>query len=162
MTTSGIEKTLQFFNSPWRIKFFYLTQLPTMWFYGVRVKSVSPERTEVTIRFNWRTKNPFRSIYAGALFSAGELTTGLLAFLPIASEPEKVSMLCAAADVQYLKKAVGLITYTCEDGAAIQATVQKAKETMEGQTVRSTAVAKNEQGDVVATLSFVWTFKARG
>ena len=156
-----MDKVLKFFNSPLRIKIFYLTKLPTMWFYGVRVKSVTKERSEVTIRLNWRTKNPFRSIYAGALFSAGELATGLLAFLPIAAEPHKVSMLCAEAEVQYIKKAVGKITYTCEDGTAILATVQKAKESDEGQTVRSTAIAKNERGEVVARLSFVWTFKAR-
>lgn len=162
MATPTIEKALKFFNSSWRIKGFYLTKLPTMWFYGVRVKSVTEERAEVTVRLNWRTKNPFRSIYAGALFSAGEITTGLLAFLPIALEPHKVSMLCAEANVEYVKKAVGTITFTCEDGAAILATVQKAKDTMEGQTIRSTAIAKNEEGVVVAKLSFTWSFKARG
>jgi hypothetical protein len=71
-------------------------------------------------------------------------------------------MLVTGMEAEYVKKATGTIVFTCEDGAAIEATVLRAIETGEGQTFRATSVGVQEDtGMVVSKMYFTWSFKAK-
>ena len=73
------KKQLKELRTPWKLWLYFFKHLPSVLFFGVRLKSLTPYKTEVTVPFKWRTQNPFRSIYAGAQFAAAELSAGLMA-----------------------------------------------------------------------------------
>lgn len=152
---------LKNFNNPLKMRLYFLQKLPSLFFWGVRIKSVTPERGQTRIPFTWRTQNPFRSTYFAAQNGAAELSTGMLALLALSDQPP-CSMLVVSMEATFVKKATSWVTFTCEEGAAIQATVQKAVDTGEAQsiTVNSIGVQENT-GAVVAKMSFTWSFKRK-
>ena len=66
---------------------------------------------------------------------AAELTTGALVMSKIRTSGKKVSMLVANNNASFTKKATGRITFTCDQGVAIDEAIAKAIATGEGQTV---------------------------
>ncbi|MBK9014981.1 MAG: DUF4442 domain-containing protein [Saprospiraceae bacterium] len=128
---------------------------------GISVKRASVESTEVTIPYNWRTRNPFKSIYFAALAGTGELSTGVMANLARMSGGD-VSMLVLEQRAEFLKKASSTITFTCEDGAKVFETVKSAVDTNQPQTLTMLGTGRNDQGEVVARVFITWTFKLRG
>jgi hypothetical protein len=70
-------------------------------------------------------------------------------------------MLVVRVDSQYIKKATGLILFTCEDGDKIEAAIESTIQTGEGTGVITRSVGKNEKGEVVAEFHITWSFKAK-
>lgn len=145
----------------WKVRLYLLQHLPTAFWWGLKVKSCSPYRTEVEIPFNWRTQNPFKSIYFAALAGAGELSSGLMAGLVIRNINQKISMLVTNVEVDFLKKANAVTTFTCDEGIKIIEGIEKAIETKEGVevTLNSTGIKKN--GEVVAKFRITWSFRVK-
>jgi len=146
-------------NTPWKMRLYFLQRLPSLWFWGVRVKHCDAEQAQVTLPFNWRSQNPFRSTYFAALCGAGELSTGLLSLIAIGER--KVSMLVVHLEMEFVKKATDLTTFTCTEGSKIQQAVRRAIELNEPQTVKVTSVGTNEAGETVAKMTLSWSFKAK-
>ena len=138
-----------------------LSQLPSAFFAGLRIANLSTESAAITVRYKWFNKNPFRSMYMGILTMAAEISTGLLCMGALYKRNPAVSMLVVKNEAAYSKKAVGKITFTCNDGVAANAAVEKAIETGEGTTVDCLTIGKDEAGDEVARFIFTWSFKAR-
>jgi hypothetical protein len=126
----------------------------------VRIKKVSTQRAEVTIPFGWRTQNPFRSTYFAALCGAAELSTGVLALVGTAGRG-RVSMLVVQVEAQYFKKADATVTFTCEQGAEIIATINRAIATGEGQQFTATSVGTLPNGEAACQMRITWSFKAK-
>lgn len=154
------QKYLQDLRSAWKLKLYFLKNLPTAWWWGFQVKSANLERTEVAIPYNWRTQNPFRSIYFAALAGAGELSTGILANLARMSGGD-ISMLVLEQRAEFLKKASSEIIFTCEDGENVFQAVSAAVATLQPQTVTMLGTGRNTSGEVVARIYITWTFKLR-
>ena len=152
---------LQNVNNPFKMKWYFLQKLPSLFFWGVQIKSVTSERGQTRIPFRWQTQNPFRSTYFAAQCGAAELSTGMLALTAL-SDQAPCSMLIVGMEATFVKKATSWVTFTCEEGAAIQACIQKAIETSEPQsiTVTSTGV-QEDNGAVVAKMAFTWSFKRK-
>ncbi len=146
--------------SPWKLNLYFLKNLPSALWWGLRVRAISAEQAEVTIPFNWRTQNPFRSIYFAALAGAGELATGVLANLHRLDQPSH-SMLVIDFRAEFVKKAVGTITFTCTDGAKVRQTIARAMKSGQGETVEMCSVGRNSDGEVVARVFITWSFKRR-
>ena len=138
-----------------------LTRLPSAWFAGLRIESLSAEEAVVSVRYKWFNKNPFRSIYVAVLSMPSEVSTGILCMGALYNRNPAVSMLVVKSDGQYYKKAVGKILFTCSDGKAINDAVEQAITTGESTTINCYTVGKNEQGEVVADFHFTWSFKVR-
>ncbi len=151
---------LQSIQSPWKLRLYFLKNLPSALWWGLRLKSASPERTEVTIPYSWRTRNPFQSIYFAALAGAGELSTGILATLARMSGGD-VSMLVLEQRAEFVKKASSTITFTCEDGQKVFETVKAAVSTRQPQTLTMLGTGRNAEGEVIARVYITWTFKLR-
>ena len=66
-----------------------------------------------------------------------------------------------ARQVVFVKKATGIILFTCEDGLAIQTAIKEAIATGEGKTIICKSMGKNEAGESVAEFNFTWSFKAK-
>lgn len=92
---------------------------------------------------------------------AAELTTGAIVMAKIAESGKKISMLVTTNNATFTKKATGKITFVCNDGALIDAALQKTIETGEGQTLWMQSVGTNTDGVVVSTFNFEWSVKLK-
>ncbi len=146
---------------PVKFRLFLLMKLPSAFFCGVRVESISKEKAEVTVPYKWLSQNPFKSTYFACLAMAAEMSTGLLAMANTYKSQPTISMLVTGLQAAYHKKAVGITTFTCEDGNAISDAVAAAIQSGEGKTVRATSVGRNDTGEIVAEFFIEWSFKAK-
>ncbi len=147
-------------NNKWKMWFFYLCNLPSAWFWGIRIKSADRDTGVVTLPYSWFSKNPFRSIYFAAQAGAAELSTGLLGLITVDDKPP-MSMLITGVEAKFVKKADSLTTFTCDEGKQIREAVDRAIETGEGQKVTVTSTGIDSSGDVVSLFKFTWSFKAK-
>ncbi|HEX8327959.1 MAG TPA: DUF4442 domain-containing protein [Hymenobacter sp.] len=146
--------------SPTKLRLFMLRKLPMAWLAGLRLTELTAEGAAVSIRLKYLTQNPFRSIYFACLAMAAELASGMQAMMHVqAGGP--VSMLVVNMQGNFTKKAVGLIVFTCPDGAAIAQAIAESRATGEGRTVDCTSTGTDEAGDVVAVFRFTWSFRAK-
>lgn len=146
--------------SPLKLRLFLLRKLPMAALAGLRLRALTPTAATVTVRLKYLTQNPFRSIYFACLAMAAELASGLQAMLHVqAGGP--VSMLVTGLEATFTKKAVGLIAFTCPDGAAIAQAVAESRATGDGRTVVATSTGVDEAGDVVAVFRVTWSFRAK-
>lgn len=146
--------------SPARLRLFLLRKLPMAWLAGLRLRDLTPTQATVTIPFKYLTQNPFRSIYFACLAMAAELASGIQAMMHT-SGGAPVSMLVTGLTAEFTKKAVGLVAFTCPDGAAIAEAVAESRATGEGRTVVCTSTGVDEAGDVVAVFRVTWSFRAK-
>lgn len=119
------------------------------------------EHCVASVPFKRLTQNPFRSTYFACLSMAAELSTGALAMAHLYKRQPPVSMLVVKVESEYYKKATGTTLFNCEDGDAIERTIEQAVKTGEAQTIRARSVGKNNQDDVVAEFFVTWSFKIR-
>lgn len=146
--------------TPWKLRLFMLRQLPMAWLAGLRLRELTPERAVVTIPFKYLTQNPFRSIYFACLAMAAELASGIQAMMHVqAGTP--ASMLVVGLEAEFMKKAAGLITFTCPDGPQIAQALAESHATGEGRAVLCTSTGVDSAGDVVAVFRIRWSFKAK-
>ena len=147
--------------SPWKLRLYMLAKLPMGFLAGLRVVAFDERRAAVTIRYGYLTKNPFRSLYFACLAMAAELASGVQGLVRTA-DGSPVAMLVVGLEGTFTKKAVGRITFTCEDGEAIAQAVADTRADGEPRTVPCTSTGRDEQGDEVAVFKVVWSFKAKG
>ncbi len=159
-TAPSVVNFVRDLNTSWKMKLYFLTKLPSLLFWGVRIKNIDPYRSQVTIPFSWRSQNPFRSTYFAALAGAAELSTGMLASIALKGRG-RISMLITGLEAQYTKKATSLVTFTCAEGQQILNTVQEAIDTGEGRAVTVTSIGHNAEGMEVAQFKFTWSFKVK-
>jgi hypothetical protein len=146
---------------PRKINSFLLFKLPSAFFCGVRLKSITKEEAVVTVKHRWINQNPFNSMYFAVQAMAAELSTGALVMQAIQASNENISMLVAENKSSFSKKAKGKITFLCGGGIDIAEAIQKAIQKNEGQECWMHAIGKDESNDVVSSFSFKWTVKKR-
>lgn len=147
--------------TPSKINFFTLFKLPSAFFCGIRVKSISEEDSLVMVKHKWINQNPFRSMFWAVQGMAAELSTGILVMQAIDLSGKKVSMLVTNMNATFTKKATGKIQFKCNDGIAIKEAIQRSVETGEGQTVLVTSEGINEEGISVSKFEFEWSLKVK-
>ncbi|GAB3826506.1 PaaI family thioesterase [Pontibacter rugosus] len=159
--TSSAVQFRQLVASPVKFRLFMLAKLPMAYMADLRVASISEEQAQVTIPYKYLNKNPFNSIYFACLSMAAELSTGVLCMMHVYKSAPVVSMLVVHMEADFTKKAVGKITFACEDGKAILEAVETTKATGEGVTVDTVSIGTDEQGDKVAEFRYTWSLKAK-
>ncbi|HAV55307.1 MAG TPA: thioesterase, partial [Aequorivita sp.] len=81
--------------SPSKINTFLLFKLPSAYFTGVRVKSISETTCITTVKHRWINQNPFKSIFWAVQGMAAELSTGAMVMAKIKESNKNISMLVA-------------------------------------------------------------------
>lgn len=147
--------------SPSKLNFFLFFKLPSAFWCGVRVKSISNCQCEVTVKHRWFNQNPFRSMYFAVQAMAAELSTGALMVSQIKASGKNISMLVANNKATFSKKATGRITFTCTNGNLSQQAIDQTIATGEGQTVWMQSIGVDEKGDRVSVFDFEWTIKIK-
>ena len=152
---AGMSRLIRQFNT------YMFLRLPSAWWCGVRLESLTETEAQVRVRHRWVNQNPFRSMYWAVQGMAAEFASGALVTDHIRRSGQQVSMLVLNNKTNFSKKATGLIRFRCEDGAALKAALEQALLTGEGQTVWMKSVGTDSQGDTVSTFLFEWTLKVR-
>jgi hypothetical protein len=153
-------KVFKNFNSPVSMWFWLLINLPAAWFMGFRVKKVTPEKSEVTLPYSWRSQNPFNSIYFAAQCAAAEFSTGVFGVAATQGRG-KISMLVSHVETEFFKKATSETIFTCEQGQELFDIVEKAVQTGEAQTIQMISTGVQATGEVVSITKITWSFKAK-
>jgi hypothetical protein len=154
------ENYLRQINVSWKMRLFLLKKLPAAWFMGIGVRHCDHESCTAYLPYGWRSQNPFRSIYFAAQCAAGELSTGLLATASLLDHPP-VSMLVTHVEAEFVKKAAQELLFTCPDGEAVAAVIQRAVETQAAQTFQMTSTGRLPDGSVASVVRITWSFKAK-
>jgi len=142
-------------------RLFLFTKVPAAFFAGVRLERLEMEESAISVRYNWFTKNPFRSVYFAVLLMPAEISTGILCMGHLYKRNPGVSMLLIHSEGNFIKKATGKITFTSANGLMIGEAIDKAVSTGEATTVRCYCLGKNETQETVAEFYFTWSFKIR-
>jgi len=140
---------------------FLLFKLPSAYFSGVRVRSISDNEAVATVKHKWINKNPFKSLYWATQGMASELATGILVMKQIAESGKNISMLVTKQQGSFTKKATGRINFTCKDGKLIKDAIEKTIATGEGQTIVMSAEGLDEHGDSVSIFEYEWGIKIK-
>ncbi|WP_456421455.1 DUF4442 domain-containing protein [Lutibacter sp.] len=143
------------------MKRFLMFKLPSAYLCGVKLKEINNEKAVVTVKYKWINQNPFNSMYFAVQSMASELSTGAIVIKKISESGQKISMLVTNHSGTFTKKAVGLITFTCNDGNLIDEALKRTIETGEGQTIVMNSVGVDEKGDQVSAYKYEWSLKLK-
>ncbi len=149
------------FKSNWKLRLFFIRHLPMAFLAGLRVKSFDEKSAVVTLPFTYLTKNPFRSIYFAAQAMAAEFSTAVICLQTLEKYETDLSLLVVGLKAEFVKKATGLISYTCQkpekqDSILEQCILQKSAEE-----ITFTSTGRNKSGEKVAEFHITWSFKPR-
>ena len=147
-------------NTPNKINRWMLFKLPAAWLSGVRLSLINDSRCEVKVKFKWINQNPYRSMFWAVQGMAAELTTGMLLTNSIQNSKANISMLLVSNKSNFHKKAVGKITFICEEGENAKKLINS---TIQNITSKAWFKAKgyDETGDLVSEFDFEWSCKKR-
>jgi Domain of unknown function (DUF4442) len=148
-------------TNPFKFTFFKLVKLPASFVAGLRVGKLTSSEAVILVKHNWLNQNPFRSMYFAVQSMAAEMSTGLFAVGQTYKRKPSVSMLVVGIEGKFFKKATGLISFTCKDGAAVESVIEECIQTGEGRTLACTSIGTNEQGEKVSEFIIHWSFKAK-
>jgi len=154
------DKYLKTINNPIKFFGFMLFRLPSLLFWGIRVKNMDNDHCQIHIPFNWRTKNPFKSIYFAALSGAAELSTGLLVQKNV-FENGTFSMLVVESIANFHKKADTDIVFSCDQGREVNAFFATLDKPNASGTLLLTSVGRNKNNQIVAEFKFKWSLKRK-
>ena len=144
-----------------QLHLFLFLKIPISWIAGVRLKEMNDEICITKVKFGWLNQNPFNSMFWAVQGMAAEFSTGFLCAEKIRKTGKKISMLVVHNQAEFTKKAVGRVTFSCLQGKELDAVLQKAIETGEGQTLTMFSEGKDQKGDLVSKFAFTWSFKVK-
>ena len=147
--------------TPSKINAFNLIKLPSVFFSGIRVKTLSDTSCTASVKHKWINQSPFKSMFWAVQGMAAELTIGALVMMKIKASGKNISMLVANNKATFTKKATGRITFSCNDGKIVDKAINEAIKTGEGQTVWMTSIGINQDGVEVSVFNFEWSLKVK-
>lgn len=145
------------------LRWFGLTRIPLLFYVGVSVAEVSPERMVVRIPLRRRTRNHLGSMYFGALCVGADCAAGALAMYLIRQQPERISLVFKDFSAEFLKRAEGDVDFCCNQGTEISDLVAQAAasdERVERQ-VEVIATVPAEDNEPVARFKLTLSLKKR-
>jgi len=158
--TPSVESYKKWALNPLRFRFVMLRRLPSLVFWGISVRSLSEERCDVVLPFSFTTKNPFRSIYFGALSGAAELATGALLQMLLTSKYPH-SMLVTNFEARFVKKATSTITFSCEQGSEVKEVLNSLQNAGDTATLLLHATGLNVSGEEVMHATITWSIRRK-
>ena len=148
-------------KSPIQYNIYNFFKLPSVWWCGIRVKSVNEESCLVSVKHRWINQNPFKSMFWAVQGMAAELSTGILLMNEISRSKKSFSMLVLNNKANFSKKAIGRISFGCDQGHQIRNSINLAISSKKPQTIWLNSSGIDSQGDIVSAFSFEWTLKLR-
>lgn len=103
-----------------------LTKIPLLFYVGVSVAEISPERMVVRIPLRRRTRNHLGSMYFGVLCAGADCAAGAFAMHLIRKQPENIALVFKDFNAEFLKRAEGDVDFSCCQGREIAELVAQA------------------------------------
>ena len=157
----NVQRFIQLMKHPVKFRMFLFSKLPSAYFAGVRLHSMTEEKCAVSVPYKWFSQNPFRSTYFACLSMAAEMSTGALSMAYLYQLKPPVSMLVTKVEGDFVKKATGITIFTCEDGELLKQAIFGTIGSGEARTVRAKSTGRNESGEIVAEFHITWSFKVK-
>lgn len=148
-------------RNPFLFKLGLIKDLPLASLIGVKLHQLNEERCDVSVRYKFLNKNPFKTTYWAVMGMAAEMTSGLLLLMYTHKLKPSVSTFVIGCEAKFIKRAIGKTTFSCTQGTEIASKILKTCHTFEPQEIRCITQAVDEQGEVVAEFVFTWGIKAR-
>ncbi len=136
-------------------------QIPIAWIAGVRFESYENNSLTTSVQFDFLNQNPFGSMFWAVEGMAAEFAGGMMLVSKIEQSKQNIASLVVKNECIFHKKALGKISFTCNEGAKIDEAIAATVATGEAQTILLTSIATDEDGDKVGTFIFTWSIKAR-
>lgn len=127
----------------------------------LKITELDAEQCQVTVPYKYVNKNPFNTTYWAVLGMAAEMASGAMVQMYTHKLQPSVSMFVTGCNGKFIKRAVGITTFVCQDGILIRDTIQKAIDTKTPQTIQSHVVGYDKDGVVLVEFDFEWSLKAR-
>ncbi|MDG1039642.1 MAG: DUF4442 domain-containing protein [Polaribacter sp.] len=147
--------------TPRKINLFMLFKLPSAYFCGVRVVSISDSEAVVKVKHRWINQNPFKSLYWAVQGMASEFANGILVMQEIKKTNRKISMLVTHQEGRFTKKATGKILFKCSEGNLVKEAIHKSIETGEGQIIHLKTDGIDANGELVSQFVYEWSIKVK-
>lgn len=145
------------------LRWFGLTKIPVLYYFGVSVTEISAERMVVRIPLRRRTKNHLGSMYFGALCAGADCAAGAFAMHLIKQQPKHISLVFKDFSAEFLKRAEGDVDFCCAQGKEIAELVSQAvasEERVERQ-LEVVATVPSLSDEVVARFKLTLSLKNR-
>lgn len=139
---------------------FSLSRLPSLTWWGVKLKDLDDQKCVVTIPFSWRTQNPFGSMYFAAQAGAAELSTGLLCMQALSGRG-KWSMYVIGFEAEYGVTAKTRVAFTCLDATVLNETLDKIEASNTPGEIVMISTGENTEGKMVSRFKIKWSFKKK-
>ena len=147
--------------TPRKLNYFLAFKLPSAFLTGVRTKFIDNHKCVVVVKHRWINQNPFNSMFWAVQGMAAELATGALLMMKIKASNNSISMLVVNNKASFSKKAKGVITFSCTQGAFVDAAIEEAISTGKGQRFFLTSSGVDQNGDEVSSFEFEWSVKLK-
>jgi hypothetical protein len=147
--------------NPIKFKAGLLLYLPLASFTGVKITVLNNSSCDVTVPYKYMNKNPFNTTYWAVLGMAAEMASGALLQMYVYKRRPSVSIFVVGCEAKFVKRALGLTTFRCEQGLELAEKVMMTSQNFEAQEFDALTTAYNETGEVVAEFTFKWGIKAR-
>lgn len=148
-------------SNPFLFRITLYRVLPLASLTGVRLMCLNEELAELSVRYKFINKNPFKTTYWAVLGMCAELASGLLLLMYTHKLNPSISTFVLGCEAKFVKRAIGKTTFVCNQGAEISKAVQLAINSKEPQDIRCVTNAYNEDGELVAEFVFIWGIKVR-
>ena len=146
--------------NPFKFVMGMLFKLPSIVFWGIRIKELSTSNCVISLPFTWRTQNPFKSIYFAALAGAAEFSSGILCQMYLQGRPPH-AMLVVDFRAEFFKKADQKIYFSCDQGIELCQVLDKLIKAGDSTTFIMVSSGKTQDGLEVARFNITWSFKRK-
>jgi acyl-coenzyme A thioesterase PaaI-like protein len=135
----------------WKMFLLGFFKIPMMNFVRPQLLEIDEEKVKLKIRLRRRTKNHLNSMYFAALAVGADVAGGIQVFYFAEKHNKKVSFAFKGMNAQFLKRAESDTIFESNQGHVVAAAVKKSMES--GERINDTidVIAKNTNGEIVAT-----------
>jgi hypothetical protein len=138
-----------------------LKVLPMGAIAGLKITELDDEHCKVTVPYKYVNKNPFNTTYWAVLGMAAEMASGALVQMHTHKLQPSVSMFVTGCNGKFIKRALGVTTFVCNDGKLVADTIQKAVDTKQPQLIQNHVTGYDKDGTVLVEFDFEWSIKVR-
>ncbi len=138
-----------------------LKELPMGTIAGLKITELDDLQCKVTVPYKYVNKNPFNTTYWAVLGMAAEMASGAMVQMYTYKSDPSISMFVTGCNGKFVKRAVGVTTFICNDGQLIADTLQKAIDTKQPQTIQSNVKGYDKDKVLLVDFTFEWSLKAR-
>jgi hypothetical protein len=135
----------------WKMFLLGFFKIPILHYVRPRLIEINDEKVVLKVTLHRRTKNHLNSMYFGALAVGADIAGGLQAFYFAERYGKKISFAFKSSTAQFLKRAETDTFFESNQGAVIVAALKKSMETGERVNDIVNVIAKNTNGEIVAT-----------